>query len=174
MPKSRGEPVHAAVVTAGYAGCVPTKTRTQDKDLRTSTREIEELTRVLMEEHLSALDEGPEISWAQLRALGTLSRHGPLNLSSLAAWTQASLPSASRLVDRLEAADLVARSTHPQSRREIEIKLTAAGRGILNEVRASRRKRLRRVLQAMDPQDVQQLLTGLDAFVAAREALIEG
>ena len=160
-------------VTCSYPLCVPTKTRTQDKDLRTSTREIEELTRVLMEEHLSALDEGPEISWAQLRALGTLSRHGPLNLSSLAAWTQASLPSASRLVDRLEAADLVARSTHPQSRREIEIKLTAAGRGILNEVRAARRKRLRRVLQAMDPQDVQQLLTGLDAFVSAREASIE-
>jgi DNA-binding MarR family transcriptional regulator len=68
----------------------------------------------------------------------------------------------------------VARSTHPQSRREIEIRLTAAGRGVLNEVRAARRKRLRRVLQAMDPQDVQQLLTGLNAFVTAREAAIEG
>ena len=153
---------------------MPTKPRTQDKNLSASTREIEELTRVLMEEHLSALDEGPDISWAQLRALGTLSRHGPLNLSSLAAWTQASLPSASRLVDRLEAADLVARATHPQSRREIEIRLTAAGRSVLNEVLAARRKRLRRVLQAMQPEDVQSLLAGLNAFVTARSSLIEG
>lgn len=153
---------------------MPTKARTQDKSLSASTRAIEEMTRVLMEEHLSALDEGPEISWAQLRALGTLSTHGPLNLSGLAAWTQASLPSASRLVDRLEAADLVARSTHPQSRREIEIRLTAAGRGVLNEVRATRRKRLRRVLQAMDTESVAQLQAGLAAFVAARNGLIEG
>ena len=152
---------------------MPAKPRTQDKNLTASTREIEELTRVLMEEHLSALDEGPDVSWAQLRALGTLSRHGPLNLSGLAAWTQASLPSASRLVDRLEAANLVERSTHPQSRREIEIRLTAAGRGVLNEVRATRRKRLRRVLQAMEPEAVEQLQAGLRAFVAARSSLIE-
>lgn len=152
---------------------MPTKTRTQDNDLRTSTREVEELTRVLIEEHLSALDEGPDVSWAQLRALGTLSRHGPLNLSGLARWTQASLPSASRLVDRLEAAELVTRSAHPQSRREIEIKLTAAGRSVLADVRASRRKRLRKVLAAMEPGQVQDLLSGLDGFVRAREGAIE-
>lgn len=126
-----------------------------------------------MEEHLSALDEGPDVSWAQLRALGTLSRHGPLNLSSLAHWTQASLPSASRLVDRLEAAELVVRSTHPQSRREIEIKLTPTGRSVLADVRTARRKRLRKVLAAMDPQTVQQLTDGLAAFVVARDELLE-
>ncbi|WP_460444603.1 MarR family winged helix-turn-helix transcriptional regulator [Angustibacter aerolatus] len=147
---------------------MPTKTRSTDKDLR--VREIEELSRVLLEEHLSALDEGPNVSWAQLRALSVLSRRGALNLSALARWTQASLPSASRLVDRLEAGDLVERATHPTSRREIEIRLTAAGRGVLNDVRTARRKRLRKTLVGMEPTQVSALLEGLEAFARSRDA----
>nr|WP_284287565.1 MarR family transcriptional regulator [Angustibacter aerolatus] len=112
----------------------------------------------------------PTCHGPSLRALSVLSRRGALNLSALARWTQASLPSASRLVDRLEAGDLVERATHPTSRREIEIRLTAAGRGVLNDVRTARRKRLRKTLVGMEPTQVSALLEGLEAFARSRDA----
>lgn len=110
---------------------------------------------------------GVTIPATQLRVLLAVERRGTVNLSGLAADLDALNSSASRLCDRLEAAGLVARAPGRRSRREVTIRLTADGLGLLERLRRHRRERLMRVLALMAPADREALLTGLARFDGA-------
>jgi DNA-binding MarR family transcriptional regulator len=97
----------------------------------------------------------------------TLERSGPVNLSAFAASIDSSLPSASRLVGRLSEAGLIERGVSSRSRREVEIRLTAAGRSALTAMRSARRREIAKVLRRLDATSAGTLATALGTFATA-------
>jgi DNA-binding MarR family transcriptional regulator len=128
---------------------------------------VEDASLALVEMTLAALATVPGLSILQLRTLLVVDRHPPLNLSRLAALLDVSVPSASRLVDRLVEADLVDRGVAEHSRREIVLSLTAQGRRVLGQLRRSRQRAIGRVLESMSSHDRAALVAGLTAFSTA-------
>lgn len=113
------------------------------------------------------------VSPSQLRALLVIEQQEGSNLRSLGEALGSRAPSVSRLCDRMEAMGLVQRHPSPTSRREVELRLTARGRLLLEEYRAIRTRELAAVLERMQPAEVAALAEGLAAFrTAASERLM--
>lgn len=89
------------------------------------------------------------VSPTQLRVLTLLQDAPSTNLGSLAEALGSAPSSASRLVDRLVAAGLIDRRLSNRTRREIELRLTGAGRGVLEQVNAARLRELAALLRAV-------------------------
>jgi DNA-binding MarR family transcriptional regulator len=128
---------------------------------------VEEASLALVEMTLAALAGVEGISSLQLRMLLLVDRHPQSNLSSVASRMDMSVPSASRLVDRLVEAGLLDRRDAPHSRREVALSLTARGNRALAELRRSRRQAIGVVLEAMADDQRRALVSGLTAFAAA-------
>lgn len=109
----------------------------------------------------------PRVSAHQLRALHVVGRGREVNLTRLAEEMGVSLPTASRLCDRLEAAGFLERGVPPSSRREVCLTLTEAGRRLVARVAEYRRRHLAAVLESMPAEDRAALLNGLHAFHTA-------
>jgi DNA-binding MarR family transcriptional regulator len=130
-------------------------------------RAVEESSQAFVDLTLAAVAAEGGVSMPQLRALLALERSGPVNLSAFAASIDSSLPSASRLVGRLEEAGLIQRGVSKRSRREVEIRMTASGRGALTALRAARRKEIARVLRRLDAASADRLASALESFATA-------
>ena len=98
-----------------------------------------------------AADQLGDLSAVQLRALTVLQDNARGNLNDLAAAMGVTVSTASRLVDRLVAAGLVDRRPSPQTRREISLSLTPAGRGRLQRYDRLRIAEARACLEAVPP-----------------------
>jgi DNA-binding MarR family transcriptional regulator len=105
----------------------------------------------------------------QLRVLVMVHARGPLNLAAVAAGLGVNPSSASRICDRLIRAGLLDRRDSPQDRRNITLRLTDAGRRLVNKVTRHRRTAIARVLTGMDPADRKLLATAFDRFATAVE-----
>jgi DNA-binding MarR family transcriptional regulator len=130
---------------------------------------VEEASLAFVDLTVAAVAEGA-VSLPQLRALLVLDRSGPTNLSAFAASIDSSLPSASRLVGRLQDAGLIERTVSARSRREVELRLTAAGRTTLTTLRSARRREIAKVLRRLDAASADRLATALDRFATAYAA----
>lgn len=100
------------------------------------------------------------LSASQLRAMFVLERFACLNLRALTEELDSTPPSVSRLCDRLEAVGFLDRSLSPNSRREVELRLSDRGRTYLSDLRKRRREHVRGLIEAMP--------------AAARAAMVEG
>jgi len=76
------------------------------------------------------------ISMAQLHILYTLQRAGEMPMSRLADVLNVSLSNATGLIDRIEERGFVERTRVPEDRRIVMIRVTEAGRRMLDEVDA--------------------------------------
>ena len=122
---------------------------------------------VLLEACERSLEEvGAAVPPAQMRALLIVESAGSLNLSRLATALGASASAASRLVDRMQLADLLTRDRAAASRREIVLVPTESGRRLAEWVRGRRRAALGEVLQAMTPDGRAALARGLRELAA--------
>ncbi|MFE1249679.1 MarR family winged helix-turn-helix transcriptional regulator [Streptomyces sp. NPDC058741] len=111
------------------------------------------------------------LSLHQLRALRTLQATPGLNLTALADRLGIGLPTASRLCDRLAAAGLLERAPHPDTRREVQLRLTQTGHHVLRDVAGRRVQALAATLAAMEPAERAALRHGLRRFLAAQKAV---
>ena len=68
-----------------------------------------------------------ELTIAQVSALATVVRSGPLGIGQLAEIEGLPSPAVTRLADKLEQAGLVTRSTNPADRRGVQLEATAKG-----------------------------------------------
>jgi DNA-binding MarR family transcriptional regulator len=93
------------------------------------------------------------ISPSQLSALATVDRSGPMTLGDLAAVEQVRPPSMTRIVSRLEEGGLVDRQASEQDRRVARVRVTAAGRQLLQRSRTRKDAYLARRLQTLDAAD---------------------
>jgi DNA-binding MarR family transcriptional regulator len=117
---------------------------------------------VLLEACERSLEEvGAALPPAQMRALLIIESAGSLNLSRLALALGASASAASRLVDRMQLAELLTRDRAAASRREIVLVPTESGRRLAEWVRGRRRVALGEVMQAMTPDGRAALARGL-------------
>lgn len=107
------------------------------------------------------------VTLVQYRALVLLNSRGSENLSGLAVALGVGPSSASRLCDRLLAKGLIERAPSDESRREITVCLSSAGRGLVRAVMQRRRRELRRILADLDGDAQRQLIAAFDRFAAA-------
>lgn len=104
----------------------------------------------------------------RFRMLVVLENAGPTNLAGLAERLAAITPStATRMVDRLSASDMVERTPDPADGRVTKITATAAGRTIVREVNARRRADIARIVVAMPGGDQKALIATLRVFTEA-------
>lgn len=89
------------------------------------------LARLVMDVSVRAADEMGGLSPVQLRALTLLRSSSGANLATLAEAMGVAVSTASRLVDRLTAADWVHRRPAPHTRREVSLTLTEVGEDLL-------------------------------------------
>jgi DNA-binding MarR family transcriptional regulator len=97
---------------------------------------------------------------ALIRVLGLVARHGPLGVGELADRSGVVSSRASRHVQQLEAAGLVARAVDPQDRRSSRIKATPKGTALLRRVAGASASGLRAVLADWPEADAAELMEG--------------
>ncbi len=108
-----------------------------------------------------------DVTLVQYRALVLLTTHGELNVSELAEALGVHPSTATRLCDRLVAKDLVHRATSAESRRQIVLTITPAGRSLVRAVTARRRRELTRIIERLPREERQRLRASFGAFAAA-------
>jgi DNA-binding MarR family transcriptional regulator len=79
-----------------------------------------------------------EVTPSQARALGVLTRHGPMRLGALSEQLNIAPRSATEVVDTLAAAGLVERRPDPADRRATLVTLMARGDAVAGGIRAAR------------------------------------
>jgi DNA-binding MarR family transcriptional regulator len=108
-----------------------------------------------------------ELTLPQYRSLVVLHGRGPQSLQALATELQVAPSTASRMCDRLVAKGFIDRDVPAESRREVRLSLTGAGRGVVTSVTRRRRTRIRRIVERMRPRQRSALISALGEFAAA-------
>ncbi len=107
----------------------------------------------------------------QLRVLVVLASGPPLSLGALAQAVGIHLTRASRVCDRLVTRGLVDRADDPDNRRQLVLRLTPAGREVVERVMHERADQIRPILTRMSPADRLSLVTSLGQFARAADGL---
>jgi len=114
---------------------------------------------------IASVDES--ITIPQFRLLVVLDTRGPLKLTALAEQLAVNPSTATRMVDRLVAADLVSRQANPASRRELVVTLTDGGSAVVRQVTQRRRAEITRIVGRMPATTRRGLVRALAAFAEA-------
>ncbi len=107
------------------------------------------------------------ITLPQFRMLVILDSRGPMKLSSLAELLDVNPSTATRMVDRLVATEMIARQPNPATRREVVAELTNAGRRVVRGVTRRRRAAIGRIVAKMSEDERRGLVEALTAFTEA-------
>src|SRR3954447_5976124 len=94
-----------------------------------------------------------EVSPSQARALGVLTRHGPVRLGALSEHLRIAARSATEVVDALEEDGLVERRPDPCDRRATLVALTDRGAQVAAGVRAARAAEAEEFFARLDDAD---------------------
>lgn len=108
---------------------------------KTATLELASELRVALmrlTRRLRAERPDESVTLTQLSVLGSLERHGPMNLADLAAKERVQPPSMTRTTTALEERGLLTRGSDPRDRRHVVFDLSEAGRLLLREDRRRR------------------------------------
>ena len=114
-----------------------------------------------------------KVTLPQYRALVVIGSRGEQNISTLADALEIHPSTATRLCDRLIAKALIERTPSVDSRREVTVGLSPAGRALVRSVTARRRKELRRIIEQLRPDTQRQLIAAFLAFSEAAGELPE-
>lgn len=106
-----------------------------------------------------------------LRALLAIEREPGITPSELADYLGVSRPTASTILDRLEADGLLQRTVNTADRRQFLMSVTDAGRQTAERVDGQRRERLQIALARLPAGDLEALATGMTALEEALIAL---
>ncbi|MGN6609721.1 MAG: MarR family winged helix-turn-helix transcriptional regulator [Jatrophihabitans sp.] len=107
------------------------------------------------------------VTVTQFRTLVVLDSRGPISQRWLADELSINPSTVVRMLDRLEAADLVSRRAKPDNRREVELHLTPRGARLVREVTTRRRRAIARIVDRMPAQTRALLVEALGAFAEA-------
>lgn len=118
---------------------------------------------------LAAVQE--TVTLPQFRMLVVLAGGGEMKLVALAERLAVNPSTAMRMADRLTAAGLVERQVNPANRRENLLRLTPAGRLIVDDVTARRRDEIAGIVARMPRAQRRGLVKALRAFTDAGDEL---
>ena len=114
------------------------------------------------------------VSMAQLHVMHLLERHGELAMSRLAETLDVSLSAATGLVDRVEERGFVERIRVPSDRRIVLVRITAAGRQMLEDVEVLRVGIIQQVLDELDETQLAGVASAMaDLRIAVASALTD-
>ncbi len=114
------------------------------------------------------------ISMTQLHVMHLLDRHGELPMSRLAETLDVSLSAATGLVDRVEERGFVERIRVPSDRRIVLVRITPAGRQMLDDVEVLRAGIIGRVLDELDEAQLAGVASAMaDLRTAVATALVD-
>lgn len=103
----------------------------------------------------------------QYRALVVLASGGERNVGILAEALAIHPSTATRLCDRLAGKGLIERSTSIESRREVTVTITDAGRALLRSVTQRRVREINKIAARLDPKMRRAAIDALRAFSEA-------
>jgi DNA-binding MarR family transcriptional regulator len=143
-----------------------TVSRTPRTTPRDDVAAFERLTQALIGITAQSLDvlDGV-VTVAQFRLLRTLDDLGRVSCTTLATALGTAASSVTRLVDKLEAAGLVARGDDPHSRSIVTVEASEAGHGVVVAVLARRHELLEAVLDAMTSDEREHAAQAATRFV---------
>jgi DNA-binding MarR family transcriptional regulator len=104
------------------------------------------------------------VTLPQFRALVVLCAEGPLRSGVLAERLGIHQSTFTRLADRLVAQGWVRREANAESRREVLVDLTDAGRDLVTRVMEARTKDVARILRRASAEDRAAIRAGFEAF----------
>ncbi|HEY7595387.1 MAG TPA: MarR family transcriptional regulator [Actinophytocola sp.] len=107
------------------------------------------------------------ISIAQFRLLVVLFSRGAQKVTTLAQALGVNPSTATRTIDRLLDRDLVDRQPNPESRREMRISLTSAGKRVVRDATRRRRAEIAAIVERMPATHQRGLVRALNAFSVA-------
>lgn len=113
------------------------------------------------------LPEGVDVSLVQLRALVLIERDGQRKAGTLAELLNVSPSTVTGLCDRLTARGLAERSLATDNRREVVVRLTPAGKELVQRTIAARRMEMARVLEMIPASQLRGMVEALTAFAEA-------
>jgi DNA-binding MarR family transcriptional regulator len=113
---------------------------------------------------------GTELTPTQSAALVSIEKHGPITIGDLASREQVSAPTATNVVSKLEAADLVRRLRDETDRRVCRVELTACGERALETSRNRKTEWLAARLRDLPADDLAKLTAALDVLEHLTEA----
>lgn len=119
-------------------------------------------------------DVAAGLSAPQLSALSVLVFGGPQTMGSLAAAEQVRMPTMSRTVSELERQGLAERSSRAADRRVTEVRVTEAGRALLEEGRRRRLALLVKALSGASDDELETLLHAAEIIVRTTQSTMEG
>ena len=114
---------------------------------------------------IRAVGEG--LTQAQLSALSSIARKGPLRPGDLARIESISAPSATRVVADLESRGLVERASDPEDGRSSLVSATNEGRDAVLSARAERSRRISVLLAGLDDEQFAAVAGALEALESA-------
>jgi DNA-binding MarR family transcriptional regulator len=117
-------------------------------------------------------DVAAGLSAPQLSALSVLVYGGPQAIGALAAAEQVRPPTMSRLVDDLEQLGLAERVSKPGDRRVYQVRVTDAGRALLEEGRRKRLARLVEILGGASPGELRALQSAAETIVRLTDSTV--
>lgn len=131
---------------------------------------LQSLQRNLMFQLSSALSEG-QISFPQFFLLGQVGADEVLSMSEIADKMSHTTAAATGLVDRLEKLGYVERTTSPNDRRKVMVKITSKGRDLVDAMRLDMIERLNNVLGELTPEEQRmwlQIYTKISAYCQSK------
>lgn len=105
-----------------------------------------------------------ELSVPQFRALAFLGRNPGASLSDVAAHIGLTLPSISKMIDRLVSQKLVERRGAAADRRRIALELTELGTSTLQKARTATRSRLAEMLAILSPAEQSAIVQAMHSL----------
>jgi DNA-binding MarR family transcriptional regulator len=108
---------------------------------------------------------GQPMSTTEAHAIDELRARGPLAQKDLARSLGLQKSTISRLVDQLEADELVARVTNPSDSRSVQIVLTPNGRRRAKRLAAARQAFFEQLLEPLDADDRRTVIEGLSILL---------
>lgn len=115
----------------------------------------------------SLADLDAEVTLPQFRAMVVLATRGPQRSVDISAELQVAPSTGTRMCDRLIRKGLVRRSRSTSDRRVVRLRLTPAGRSLVQEVIRRRREELSRIVAATSGYWRPEVFEALTAFAAA-------
>ena len=102
------------------------------------------------------------VSMTHLHVMWLLEHHDELTMGHLAEMLGVSLSNATGLIDRMEERGVIERVRVPDDRRVVQVRLSAAGRAMLEDVQVLKSTMLRKVLVRLDPEQLQRLASTIE------------
>src|SRR4051794_29097853 len=155
-----------------YAGCTSVTTTTS---VEIVDQILDQLAPLVARQRKALVQAGcfRQISSTHLHVLYVLVSRGAMPMSRLADQLDVSLPNVTGIVERMVERGFVERTRPGDDRRVVEVRITDAGRAVLDEIDTVKRQEMANVISRLSPQQQERALRAFTDMRIATERLAQ-